>query len=141
MTRRRAKPVRLEAGGKSPAARKSPKSDGQRSHDLETRLAETRRELATRTRDLTEALERETATGEILRLISRFQTNVQPVFDAIAARALDLCRATTGWVYRFDGELINIAAAHSLRPEAVAVVRQSYPMPPSRGARCPSPLS
>ena len=36
-------------------------------------------------------------------------------------------------MYRFDGELINTAAAHSLRPEAVAVVRQSYPMPPSRG--------
>jgi signal transduction histidine kinase len=133
MKRRRAKPVRLEAGGQSRAARKSPKSDSQRSHDLEARLAEARRELETRNRDLTEALERQTATSEILRLISRFQTNVQPVFDAIAAKALDLCRATTGWVYRFDGELINIAAAHSLRPEAVAVVRQSYPMPPSRG--------
>ena len=82
---------------------------------------------------LSEALDRETATSEILRVISRFQTDVQPVFDAIAAKALDLCRATTGWVYRFDGELIHIAAAHSLRPEAVAVVRQSYPMPPSRG--------
>jgi signal transduction histidine kinase len=91
------------------------------------------KELRARNRDLTEALERQTATSEILRLISRFQTNVEPVFDAIAARALDLCRATTGWVYRFDGEMINIAAAHSLRPEAVAVVRQSYPMPPSRG--------
>jgi signal transduction histidine kinase len=90
-------------------------------------------ELQARNRDLTEALERQTATSEILRVISSFQTDVQPVFDAIAAKALDLCRATTGWVYRFDGELIHIAAAHSLRPEAVEVVRQSYPMPPSRG--------
>ena len=92
MKRRRAKPVRLEPGGQSRAARKSPKSDSQRSHDLEARLAETRRELETRNRDLTEALERQTATSEILRLISRFQTNVQPVFDAIAPKALDLCR-------------------------------------------------
>ncbi|MGH7384110.1 MAG: GAF domain-containing protein, partial [Candidatus Rokuibacteriota bacterium] len=91
------------------------------------------RELDARNKDLTEALERQTATSEILRVISSFQTDVQPVFDAIAAKALDLCRATTGWVYRFDGELIHIAAAHSLRPEAVEVVRQSYPMPPSRG--------
>jgi signal transduction histidine kinase len=90
-------------------------------------------EWQARNRDLTEALERQTATSEILRVISSFQTDVQPVFDAIAAKALDLCRATTGWVYRFDGELIHIAAAHSLRPEAVEVVRQSYPMPPSRG--------
>ena len=91
------------------------------------------KELQARKRDLTEALEQQTATSEILRVISSFQTDVQPVFDAIAAKALDLCRATTGWVYRFDGELINIAAAHSLRPEAVEVVRRSYPMPPSRG--------
>jgi two-component system, NtrC family, sensor kinase len=86
-----------------------------------------------RTRELTEALEQQTATSEILRVISSSPTDVQPVFDAIAAKALDLCRATTGWVYRFDGELIHIAAAHSLRPEAVEVVRQSYPTPPSRG--------
>jgi signal transduction histidine kinase len=86
-----------------------------------------------RTRELTETLEQQTATAEILRVISSSPTDVQPVFDAIAAKALDLCRATTGWVYRFDGELIHIAAAHSLRPEAVEVVRQSYPTPPSRG--------
>ena len=90
-------------------------------------------EVQARNRDLTEALGRQTATSEILRVISGFQTDVQPAFDAIAAKALELCRATTGWVYRFDGELIHIAAAHSLRPAAVQVVRQSYPMPPSRG--------
>ena len=124
--RRRAKPGKIEAETRRPGSRKSRKNEGPRIRDLEKRLAEARR-------DLTEALERQTGTGEILRLISRFQTDVQPVFDAIAAKALDLCRATTGWVYRFDGELIHIAAAHSLRPEAVAVVRESYPMPPSRG--------
>ena len=86
-----------------------------------------------RTRELTESLEQQTATAEILRVISSSPTDVQPVFDSIAAKALDLCRATTGWVYRFDGELIHIAAAHSLRPEAVEVVRHSYPAPPSRG--------
>ncbi len=90
-------------------------------------------ELESRNGDLAEALERQTATSEILRVISSFQADIQPVFDAIAAKALDLCRATTGWVYRFDGELIHIAAAHSLRPEAVRVIRESYPMPPSQG--------
>jgi GAF domain-containing protein/anti-sigma regulatory factor (Ser/Thr protein kinase) len=80
-----------------------------------------------------EALERQTATSEILRVISRSQTDVQPVFDTIAAKALDLCRATTGWVYTFDGELIHVAAAHSLSPEGIEARRQSYPMPPSRG--------
>jgi two-component system, NtrC family, sensor kinase len=78
-------------------------------------------ELQARNRELTDALDRQTATGEILRVISSFPTDVQPVFDAIAVKALELCRATTGWVYRFDGELIHIAAAHSLRPEATVV--------------------
>ena len=50
-------------------------------------------ELQARNRDLTEALERQTATSEILRVISGSQTDVQPVFDAIAAKALELCRA------------------------------------------------
>ena len=66
-----------------------------------------------------EALERQTATSEILRVIGSSQTDVQPVFDAIAAKALDLCRATTGWVYTFDGELIHVGAAHSLSPEGI----------------------
>jgi two-component system, NtrC family, sensor kinase len=80
-----------------------------------------------------EALEQQMATSEILRVISRSQTDVQPVFEAIATKALDLCRATTGWVYTFDGALIHVAAAHGLSPEGIEARRQSYPMPPSRG--------
>ena len=84
--------------------------------------------------ELRDALEQQTATSEILRVISSSPTDVQPVFDAIAAKALrSLPRPRRAWVYRFDGELIHIAAAHSLRPEAVDVVRESYPMPPSQG--------
>jgi two-component system, NtrC family, sensor kinase len=82
---------------------------------------------------LTESLEQQTATREVLRVISSSPTDLQPVFDAIAAKALDLCRATTGWVYTFDGELIHVAAAHGLSPEGIEARRQSYPMPPSRG--------
>jgi len=91
-----------------------------------------------------EALEQQTATADILKVISRFNTDLQPVFDAIAANALGLCRATTGWVYRFDGELIHIASAHGLRPDALEVLRQDYPMRPGRGAataRCPQSAS
>jgi signal transduction histidine kinase len=124
--KRRAAKSPSEVRSKPTVAGKSPNSESARVHELEQRLAETLKREA-------EALERQTATSEILRLISSFQTDVQPVFDAIAARALELCRATTGWVYRFDGHLIHIAAAHSLRPEAVEVVRHSYPMPPSLG--------
>ncbi len=67
-------------------------------------------ELQTRNRDLTEALEQQTATSEILRVISQSQRDVQPVFDTIAANARELCEATFAVVFRFDGELIHVAA-------------------------------
>src|SRR5262249_52040229 len=59
---------------------------------------------------LTESLEQQTATSEILDVISRSPTELQPVFDAIAERAVRLCDALFGSVYRFDGELIHMVA-------------------------------
>src|SRR4030095_6926331 len=80
-----------------------------------------------------EALEPQTATGEILKVISSSPTDIQPVVDSIAAKALDLCEAKTGAVFRFDGELIHVIAARSFSPEAVEAHRQTYPIPPGRG--------
>src|SRR5262249_33383904 len=87
--------------------------------------------------ELSEALAQQAATSEILQVISRSRTDVQPVFDAIARRAFDLCRATHSGVYTFDGELVWVAAIHSVSSEAVESLRQVYPMPPSRGAASP----
>src|SRR5215472_14397213 len=84
-------------------------------------------ELEGRNRDLT-------ATSEILRVISSSPTDVQPVFDAIAANAARLCDAVNGLVIRFDGELLHLAAQYNVAPERLAALRQTYPRPPSRGA-------
>src|SRR2546430_3573037 len=67
-------------------------------------------ELEVRNRDLTEALEQQTATSEILRVISQSPTDVQPVFDTIAAAVLKLCRGTSANVVTFDGKLLHVAA-------------------------------
>jgi len=79
-----------------------------------------------------ETLEQQTATSEILRVISRSRTDVQPVFDTIAAAAMKLCRAGSANVTTFDGELIHIAALAIVNPEGADAVRKLYPRPPSR---------
>jgi signal transduction histidine kinase len=91
-------------------------------------------ELEARNHDLTEALEQQTATGEILRVISSSPTDVQPVFDAIVKSAVRLCGAFIGDVYRFDGELIHFVAQHNFTPEAQEITRRLFPAPPNRNS-------
>ena len=81
-----------------------------------------------------EALEQQTATAEILQVISRSPTDVQPVFDAIAERAMTLCEARIGGVARFDGERVHLVAYHGVSPEASDAMRAAFPMKPGRGA-------
>src|SRR5262249_8287936 len=87
--------------------------------------------LQTKNTDLTEALEQQTATGEILRVISRSPTNVQPVFDTIAESAARLCGGTLAGVYRYDGTLIHFVAQHNWTEAGLEAVRDVYPRPPS----------
>jgi PAS domain S-box-containing protein len=89
-------------------------------------------ELERRNRDLTEALEQQTATSEILRVISRSPTNVQPVFDTIARAALKLCGASSALVTTYDGKLIHIAAGANLTAEGADAWGRVFPRPPSR---------
>jgi GAF domain-containing protein len=90
------------------------------------------RELEARNADLTDALARETATSEILRVISRSPTDVQPVFNAIVESAMRLCGARVGHLFRFDGELLYLVAGTST-PAYDDLVQRLYPMRPSQG--------
>ena len=89
-------------------------------------------EVEARNRDLTESLEQQTATSDILRVISRSQTDVQPVFDTIAAAAFRLCDAHFANVFTFDGELLHVAASKSVDPGYAEALRRLFPRPPSR---------
>ncbi|MDH4114102.1 MAG: GAF domain-containing protein, partial [Burkholderiaceae bacterium] len=80
--------------------------------------------------DTKEALEQQTATTEVLQVISRSPTDVQPVFDAIAERSLALCDARIGMVARYDGELIHVAAFRHTSPEAMESINAVYPLRP-----------
>src|SRR6266851_2579312 len=85
-------------------------------------------------RALHEALERQTATAEILRVISSSPTDVQPTFDAIAAAATTLSGAVLGGVFTYDGTLIHFVADYGWSPEEVAMIRSTFPIPPGRGS-------
>jgi GAF domain-containing protein/anti-sigma regulatory factor (Ser/Thr protein kinase) len=92
-------------------------------------------EVQSRTRELQESLEYQTAISEVLEVISRSPTDEQPVFDAIAHSAARLCGAELCNVFRFDGRLIHIAASHvpgSLKAREVNATQQ--PIPPGRGS-------
>jgi signal transduction histidine kinase len=89
-------------------------------------------ELGARNSELTESLEQQTATGEVLRVISSSPTDVQPVFDAIAKSAVRLCGGGMTGVFRFDGELIHFVAQHNFPPEGLEAYRQAYPLRPAQ---------
>jgi two-component system, NtrC family, sensor kinase len=87
------------------------------------------KELEARNRELTEALDRQTATSEILRVISDSRTDVQPVFDTIIRNAVRLCGALHGGVYRFDGQLVHSVAHDGYTLEHLQQWRATWPKP------------
>jgi GAF domain-containing protein/DNA-binding response OmpR family regulator len=82
-----------------------------------------------RTRELTESLEYQTATGNILRVISSSPTDVQPVFDTIAESAVRLCGGQFSFVMRLDGGLFRFAGCHGLSAEGLDVFQRMLPRP------------
>jgi GAF domain-containing protein len=87
-----------------------------------------------------EALERETATADILRVIAGSPSDVQPVFDAVADRAMRMLDCWSVIVIRFDGEYFQFGAARGALPDTEQFVRQRYqslrPDPTSLLGRC-----
>ena len=79
-------------------------------------------EVQAKNRDLRMALDQQTATSELLKVIGRSTVDIQPVFDALAESAVRLCEAERAFVFRFDGELLRTAAWHNTSPDLVAFV-------------------
>ncbi|HZM27618.1 MAG TPA: GAF domain-containing protein, partial [Gemmatimonadales bacterium] len=94
-------------------------------------------ELQTSNQELTTSLDKQTATSDILRVISQSPTDVQPVFDAIVQSAVRLCGAIYGNVYKVNGGEIHLVAHHNLMPEQLAQWQQQYPRPVSGSGAVP----
>jgi hypothetical protein len=92
------------------------------------------KELRQRTDDLSDSLEQQTATSEVLNIISRSPAELEPVFQAILANAIRLCDAKFGTLSLYDGEAFRAAALYNVPPEyAEARLRQPWrPHPRSR---------
>jgi GAF domain-containing protein len=74
------------------------------------------KELQERNRDLTEALEQQTATSEILGVIASSPTNLTPVLETVAKNAARLCKASSAQVFRSDGNVLRLAANYGELP-------------------------
>ncbi len=83
-------------------------------------------ELRQRTTDLTEALEQQTATSEVLKVISSAQGELQTVFDAILENATRICEANFGNLTLYDGEVFRRVALYNA-PSAWATDQQREP--------------
>ena len=73
-------------------------------------------EVQARTRELTEALEQQTATSEVLKVISRSPTNIQPVLDAVGENAARLCQANNAVIFRLEDGLLRQVADYGQIP-------------------------
>src|SRR5262249_694313 len=86
-------------------------------------------ELQNPNRDLTESLEQQTATSEVLRVIASSPTELQPVLDTVIANAVTLAGAKQGHVRHYDGEFLRVVAHHNESAEQISKLK-STPLRP-----------
>ena len=88
-------------------------------------------EVQARTADLTESLQQQTATADVLKVISRSAFDLNAVFQTVAESSVRLCGADRAFIFRFDGELLRMAVAFNSSPKFTEWVTQ-HPIRPGQ---------
>src|SRR5215475_11509557 len=89
-------------------------------------------EVARLTRELNEAFQQQSATADVLKVISRSAFDLKLVLEVLIESATRLCGATRGHILRFDGELLTLAAVHNAWPGFTEYL-QAHPFRPGPG--------
>jgi len=88
-------------------------------------------EVQARTEELSESLQQQTATADVLKVISRTAFELQPIFDTLVENAVRLCEAERAFLFLFDGKLLHAAAFCNVSPELREFVDKN-PIAPGR---------
>ena len=116
-------------GAATPKRHSAPKSPRRRSSSA----AGQETEVARLTRERDEALEHQTATSDILKVISRSTFNLQAVLDTLVESAARLCDADFGFIFQRFGDLFHLAATHGFSGDFIEYQKQN-PVPLKRGS-------
>jgi class 3 adenylate cyclase len=100
--------------------------------ELQEQVSTLTNELRQRTADFAESLEQQTATSEVLQVISSAAGDLEPVFASMLENAVRICDANFGNIYRWDGEVFEVVAMHNT-PPAFAELRRHTPYRPNSG--------
>jgi two-component system, NtrC family, sensor kinase len=90
-------------------------------------------EVQARTEELSESLQQQTATADVLKVISRSAFDLQPVLDTLVESAARLCEAQNTVICLRDGDVYRLAARHGFSPELEEYLK-AHPMSPGRGS-------
>ena len=120
---------RVKVGGASatarrPKAMKLNRRDEPKAPGFQSSPSGEETEIARLTRERDEAIQQQTATSEVLKIIRRSPADTQPVFDAIVESAVGLSGAIFCVLYLYDGDRMRIGATSNFSSEAISRIQE-----------------